>query len=88
MRNIITELNPEAIMVNKIIDWGLENNRNIRFTSVSEGWCGFAAEINGDRLARMDRWEAYIDHDQNSVVLESLIGTEIIVRLELGPRED
>jgi len=82
MRNIT-----EADMVNKIIDWGLENNRNIRFTRITCGWCGFTAEINGDRLARMNRWEAYIDHDQNNVVLER-IGTEIIVRLELDPRED
>ena len=87
MRNIITELNPEATMVNKIIDWGLENNRNIRFTRIADGWCGFTAEINGDRLARMNRWEAYIDHFQNRIVLER-IGTEIIVHLELGPRED
>ena len=86
MRNIITELNGEATMVNKIIDWGLENNRNIRFMRIGYGWCGFTAEINGDRLCRMNRWEAYIDHDQNSVVLER-IGTDIIVHLELGVKQ-
>jgi hypothetical protein len=86
MRNIITELNPEATMVNKIIDWGLENNRNIRFTRIAGGWCGFTAEINGDRFCRMNRWEAYIGQGKNSVVLERL-GTEIIVRLELGVKQ-
>jgi hypothetical protein len=79
MRNIT-----EADMVNKIIDWGLKTNRNIRFTNISCGWCGFTAEVDGDKSN--NRWEAYIDRDQTNVVLERLDTTSegaISVHLEL-----